>query len=830
MGKNAVIVLSVLMVAVMTAGSVPLALAGERENSAPQGSGSWKQTTDGDFGAGTRPGNDLGITGKSAAGSLVLTRDGDWKEIKSAANGTRPAGRVFHAMSFDEKAKAMVLFGGSGMLDSYSNETWTYDLSGNQWRQQYPKESPRGRFGQAMVYVPAIGASVMFGGFTIETSRPLNDTWYYDISRGVWENKTSVHSPPARGYHAMAYDSVRGLVVVFGGGPSFSKDFNDTWELNPLNGTWKGPVNGPSALKGRTGHGMVYDTEAHQMLMFGGRNSSTGRLNDTWHYTGSWAQVVPQASPNARSEHAMVFDSFNSKAIIFGGLASVSLNDVWYYDGSKNIWNRIPNQSLPVPPALTNAVMVFDKAHSLSIMFGGMSPAAGERNEVWTLNGATWRWNNNTVAPLGGEGGMVAYRSAADSLISFSNGMTYSLDLKSSIWSAVSSGAPITDGAMVYYPLLDRLIMFGGFDGALDGNDTKRLDFASGNWENLGLARAPERRSGHAMVYVESQNRIMLYGGYSGIQKFTNVWMYDPAGSVWNTLTSISSPGGRKQHAMAYDPPSGKVVLFGGRGDSGVQGDTWIYDPSTSQWTNPAASPSPSPREGSSMVYDAKGGKLLMFGGKDAGGNYLGDLWEYNVTANTWTQITTAHAPPARWKAGCAYCNRGEAVVMAYGAGASQFSDLWVYPAYRDAGIFISSKWDTGMSLLGAGLKDALDYEKIWWNGTGPLGSLLFQLRSASTEAGLDSAQWYGPTGPSDFYDVPGTDVNPVHMGAGARWIQYQMYVNTSNPGETPVLEDITITYSGNYVVADFGTPLVPVFAVLFASAAAIVISRRKAE
>jgi hypothetical protein len=230
MGKNAAKIFSVLIVVALIAGSVPVFLAQDMGNKKYQTRGSWTQTTDSDFNKGTRPGNDLTVSGTSTGGSVILTRDRDWKEIKAAVNTTRPSGRVYHAMSFDEKAKVMVLFGGSGAKDSFSNETWTYDLSGNQWRQQFPAVSPRGRYGQTMVYVPAIGASVMFGGFMIQTPNlPLNDTWYYDISRGIWENRTSAHSPPARGYHAMAYDSARGVVVVFGGAPSYSKDFNDTW-------------------------------------------------------------------------------------------------------------------------------------------------------------------------------------------------------------------------------------------------------------------------------------------------------------------------------------------------------------------------------------------------------------------------------------------------------------------------------------------------------------------------------------------------------------------------------------------------------------------------
>jgi len=71
---------------------------------------------------------------------------------------------------------------------------------------------------------------------------------------------------------------------------------------------------------------------------------------------------------------------------------------------------------------------------------------------------------------------------------------------------------------------------------------------------------------------------------------------------------------------------------------------------------------------------------------------------------------------------------------------------------------------------------------------------LKFQLRSASSEGGLSSATWYGPTGTGDYYTTSGTAIiNSTHDGD--RWIQYKAYF--SGPDDaTPTLSDITITYT----------------------------------
>ncbi len=69
-----------------------------------------------------------------------------------------------------------------------------------------------------------------------------------------------------------------------------------------------------------------------------------------------------------------------------------------------------------------------------------------------------------------------------------------------------------------------------------------------------------------------------------------------------------------------------------------------------------------------------------------------------------------------------------------------------------------------------------------------------FQIRTASTEAGLSSATWYGPTGTDDYYTTSNTAINPVQDGD--RWIQYKAYFSTSTSCSTPTLHDITIAYT----------------------------------
>jgi len=56
----------------------------------------------------------------------------------------------------------------------------------------------------------------------------LADTWEWDGSQ--WVQRTPATSPPPRwGGHAMAYDSLRGRVVLFGGSNGYNSYLGDTW-------------------------------------------------------------------------------------------------------------------------------------------------------------------------------------------------------------------------------------------------------------------------------------------------------------------------------------------------------------------------------------------------------------------------------------------------------------------------------------------------------------------------------------------------------------------------------------------------------------------------
>ena len=108
------------------------------------------------------------------------------------------------------------------------------------------------------------------------------------MSRFLWTQKQGIGPQPRFG-HAMAYDSSRHRVVLFGGDSLRSGLFNDTWEWDGENWTQMADT-GPAP---RSKHSMAYDTVRRRVIIFGGATGAAPVRGDTWEWDGEdWTQVA----------------------------------------------------------------------------------------------------------------------------------------------------------------------------------------------------------------------------------------------------------------------------------------------------------------------------------------------------------------------------------------------------------------------------------------------------------------------------------------------------------------------------------------------------------
>jgi hypothetical protein len=99
---------------------------------------------------------------------------------------------------------------------------------------------------------------------------------------------------------------------------------------------------------------------------------------------------------------------------------------------------------------------------------------------------------------------------------------------------------------------------------------------------------------------------------------------------------------------MVYDPARRQIVLFGGAQlDGQFLGDMWLWD--GGNWIENKPPQLPAPRAQALMVYDEARNEIFMFGGysfdKDANFNYFSETWTFD--GQTWTNKNPAHSPRA---------------------------------------------------------------------------------------------------------------------------------------------------------------------------------------
>lgn len=140
----------------------------------------------------------------------------------------------------------------------------------------------------------------------------------------------------------MVYDERRDRTVVFGGmgqGPAGQRppSLGDTWELDGQ--TWtERRVTGPSA---RSGSGVAYDSKRGLVILFGGVGDD-GFLGDTWSWDGIEWRKLAETGPEPRGMGYLAYDKARDRLVLFGGRKGWpdgDLNDTWEWDGAE--WKQV---------------------------------------------------------------------------------------------------------------------------------------------------------------------------------------------------------------------------------------------------------------------------------------------------------------------------------------------------------------------------------------------------------------------------------------------------------------------------------------------------------
>jgi uncharacterized protein (TIGR03437 family) len=305
---------------------------------------------------------------------------------KLPAGDTAPAPRLDAPPVYDPVGREIYVFGGGG--DISLNDLWAYSLIGKRWREvRATSGAPPARFGHTAVYDSARRRIVVFGG---QAMGFFNDVWAFDIAARGWA-QLSTGGPNKRYGHSAVYDAARDRMIISHG---FTDDgrFDDTWAFEFATNTWRNlNPQGEKPVR-RCLHHAVLDTQANQMLLFGGCASGAGPcpLNDLWALdlaSHRWIQRFPNqpnpGRPVARQWYGSAFDEFRRRMVVFGGSGGGNLNDTWEYAGDSNTWDRTRiSGELPEARQRHEGTWIGDLR---AIAFFGGRAGFQLTNELWLL-------------------------------------------------------------------------------------------------------------------------------------------------------------------------------------------------------------------------------------------------------------------------------------------------------------------------------------------------------------------------------------------------------------------------------------------------------------
>ena len=281
----------------------------------------------------------------------------------------------------------------------------------------------------------------------------------------------------------------------------------------------------------------------------------------------------------------------------------------------------------------------------------------------------------------------------------------------------------------------------------------------------------------------------------------------------WNQTTD---PPARSYATMGDDPAEGGVVLFGGLSSTDqFLNDTWVFR--NSSWTElcsgrtqaPTCGTSPPPVEWGAMAYDPTSGQLLLFGGIQAG--TLADSNQtWALTNGSWQNLTAAVAPPPLDGPSMAYDPATGSMILAAGSGGtwSFAHDRWskltlAGSAPTPSGFLFENANGSGVLLWDDSNRTTWEFSGGTWTEVNPAqepGAGTFLAGADNTEFGYGLVVLASSRGNSSTWEFSnGTWVNVTStVGSGPGGFPRPAMAYDSTQGYTVYLEQLASLRAAN--------------------------------
>jgi hypothetical protein len=460
---------------------------------------------------------------------------------------------------------------------------------------------------------------------------------------------------------------------------------------------------------------VVYDHQRDRVVLFGGLTGDTP-LPELWEFNPedrTWTQVelqgaVPGVVPDQIEAFQLAYDSTNNHVYLLGGFCErpspaedcIGLfphaDELWRWDPATGLFELVLSfdfDGRDISVYRRELQMVFDETRSELLVFGGEDYEPGSTghplsNQLWVWPVEQGRWIDRTPAQEHPVGRWLQTIAMSDSgrLLMFGGILppfaavydTWTWDALSGRWEQPESPA-LPDGmrsapSMVYVPVNDSFFLFGGYYEGSPTSDMWAFDSSQDAWNPVAPSGAmPELRSEATMVYDPDSQKVLLFGGIANTKFLQDTWEWDPVLAEWQERFPAQMPVARYQAVAAWTP--GQVVLFGGGQEGGNPplNDLWLWNSSAGSWTEiPMSDPWPEPESFNQLAYNRRLHRLILYNGEE--------LWTLNPDSWEWRQIETAGDGPIGRRGHSLFYDDSQGRVMVFGGlghNSGHLSDLW---------------------------------------------------------------------------------------------------------------------------------------------------------
>lgn len=163
-------------------------------------------------------------------------------------------------------------------------------------------------------------------------------------------------------------------------------------------------------------------------------------------------------------------------------------------------------------------------------------------------------------------------------------------------------------------------------------------------------SNAPSARAYHSSV-LTNDHKIVVFGGFSvttSIDLYNDTYLYDIKNNTWSELHDGTgdAPSKRFLHKCVYDAVRNTMYLFGGEVDTDntTSEELWKFDLTTNTWSEITITGTKPTKRGAHNL-EINGNYIYLFGGLDGlppNDTVYNEFWRLDIVNSEWTQNLSA--------------------------------------------------------------------------------------------------------------------------------------------------------------------------------------------